>query len=1000
MSKIQRYTILIIFAFSGGAGLIYETIWSHYLGLFLGHAAYSQTLTLTIFMGGMALGAWATSKYIGKIKNALLLYAAAEAMLGIFGLLFHNIFTGALDFSYTTVLPALGEGSLASFYKWGLCSLLILPQSILLGSTFPLLTSSITRRDPNSPGANIAILYFSNSIGAAAGAIISTFVLLPSIGMPGAMLTASIINIFVGITAYQISKSNEFPKSQKSLKPRLKITPLQKLIFLASAITGAASFAYEIAWIRMLNLALGTTLHAFELMLSAFIAGLAFGGLWIRRYIDKLENPLKLVGYIQVAMGVAAMVTLPLYMLYFDWIASLLTNILRPTDASYSIYNFVTSALSALIMIPSTFFAGMTLPLFTKILFTETNNENVIGKVYSSNTIGAILGIWLATHLGFALLGLKNLILMAAAIDCILGLLILIYSTNNSSTQKRSFIGFGIATVACLASLVTIITLVPFSNTSLVSGVYRNGHYSNNVNIAFYKDGKAATISVTKSDANTLMVISTNGKPDAGLYPINSEKWSPDEPTMILLGTIPLMATTKAKKGAIIGFGSGLTTHVALTSEHIESLDTIEIEKEMVNGAALFRPRNERAYSDPRSHIIFDDAKSYFASKQNKYDFIISEPSNPWVIGVGNLFTSEFYLQTKKYLSTNGVFVQWLHTYEINIMTLMSALKAIDAVFPYYELYESSTADLIIVASDHPISINFKLPVNEKLETELRRVGINSIASIENKFIANKALLSPLIASFSIPTNSDYFPILSLSAPKDRFKHSSANELFSLYRSNLPTLEFLTGKKNPVLDFQHRDRTLNKAFVKAMHIYNATISTPSIVSLSPNEYIASTTLKNPQDYCGKEFIDEINWINQLLISASIIDSYLDEKSINTFRNFPQIEQCLSNRDEINKFLQLNKAVLNRNHKLIHSLSADLILKHKLNYTEFINMYLAEHYMLSAMNIGKIKSAIFFIEENSIFFNKVKGNFKIYWINVILSNKKPNAPSLTFNHEGN
>src|SRR6187200_2458291 len=115
-----------LFTLSGFAGLIYQSIWSHYLKLFLGHAAYAQTLVLGIFMGGMALGAWLVARYTGRIRNLLLGYAIAELGIGVLALLFHRVFLAATAWAYDAALPALG-GAAVDLFKWSLASALILP---------------------------------------------------------------------------------------------------------------------------------------------------------------------------------------------------------------------------------------------------------------------------------------------------------------------------------------------------------------------------------------------------------------------------------------------------------------------------------------------------------------------------------------------------------------------------------------------------------------------------------------------------------------------------------------------------------------------------------------------------------------------------------------------------------------------------------------------------------------------------------------------------------
>ena len=448
-------------------------------------------------------------------------YAVVEFILGVAGLLFHVIFTMVIAFSYDTVFPNLGSAGLIDEYKWISGAMIILPQSILLGSTFPLLCSALIRREQQGLGKHISVLYFTNSIGAAAGALIATFLLIPEIGMPGAMLTSGMINIGIALVTYLVAKQPEeaiatgeqdIASEAEASVSKAKINKITMVALITAAITGAVSFMCEIAWIRMLNLVLGTSLHAFEIMLSAFIAGLALGGWWIRNRIDKIPDLLRFTGQVQIFMGLAAISTLTLYVESFHWVAELLNSTLLKTDTGYVFYNLATSLLSGLIMIPATFCAGMTLPLLTTHLIRKGHNENAIGRVYASNTIGAIIVIVLAVHVGMTTLGLKWLIVVAGFIDIGLGAY-LIFSSGRSlrwvSLPSRA-IAAGLVALACV-SLVT-----ELSPSRLASGAFRDGQVDTTGEILFYKDGKTASISVLKMGENSA-AIQTNGKPDAGL---------------------------------------------------------------------------------------------------------------------------------------------------------------------------------------------------------------------------------------------------------------------------------------------------------------------------------------------------------------------------------------------------------------------------------------------------------------------------------------------------
>src|SRR5882672_3176474 len=186
---LSRRTLFAIFTISGFSGLIYESIWSHYLKLFLGHAAYSQVLVLVIFMGGLAIGSLLAGHFSTRWKRVLLVYALVEAVTGVIALLFHGAFDRITQASFVHVIPHLGSTTAVQAYKWGLGALMLLPQSILLGMTFPLMSAGFIREAPDSAGRSVALLYFTNSLGGAIGVLASGFVLIPNFGLPGAIMT-------------------------------------------------------------------------------------------------------------------------------------------------------------------------------------------------------------------------------------------------------------------------------------------------------------------------------------------------------------------------------------------------------------------------------------------------------------------------------------------------------------------------------------------------------------------------------------------------------------------------------------------------------------------------------------------------------------------------------------------------------------------------------------------------------------------------------------------
>jgi len=794
----RRTALFALFTVSGFAGLIYESIWSHYLKLFLGHAAYAQTLVLALFMGGMALGAWFASRRCGRWGNLLRGYAVVEAVIGFAALGFHPVFVAATEAAYDVVLPALAGGAAAPLFKWTLATALILPQSILLGMTFPLMSAGLLRRHPERPGESLALLYFTNSLGAAAGVLASGFVMIEHLGLPGTIRAAGVINLALAAVVWALARAPDgagaptAPAAAAAAAPRMAHGASPRLLLAVAFLTGAASFIYEIGWIRMLSLVLGAATHSFELMLSAFILGLALGGLWVRRRIDRAADPVRFLGIVQVAMGLAALATLPLYGATFD-LMQLVVSGTAKTDAGYAIFLASSHAIALAVMLPATFFAGMTLPLITYALLRTHHGERSIGAVYAANTFGAIAGVFAAAHLGLPLLGVKGTVTAGAALDAALGLYLLwrVSSPAPGGSRTARF-----ATAVAGAAFAAVTLGVSLDLHKMASGVFRRGelYSAADAGLVFYRDGKTTSVSLLEFPEG--LSLRTNGKSD-GAINLGEGRRISDEVTMVLTGALPLAHLPQARRAAVIGIGTGLTTHTLLASQTIERVDTIEIEPAMAEAARRFAARNAAAFADPRSNIVFEDAKTYFSGRGERYDVIVSEPSNPWVSGVASLFSDEFYRLVRRYLAPGGVLVQWFQVYEIDITLVASMMRALAQNFPDYAVYAATDSDILVVAGDaatlaRPLADVFRaLP---GVGGELRKVHVQTIGDIELRRLGGKTVLHPLFLSYNVPANSDYHPYIDLNAARHRFLQTGAGELTRLGAAGVPVAEILEGR--------------------------------------------------------------------------------------------------------------------------------------------------------------------------------------------------------------
>lgn len=795
----NQHLVYVLFFFSGFSGLIYELLWTNYLKMFLGHSAYAQSLVLCIFMGGMALGSYLAGFFSKKIKKPLLIYGIIEFVIGVFALVFHLIFKAMLNFSYDIAIPSIDNSFWIVVYKITMSSLIIFPQTVLLGITFPIIATYFIRRNPDNLSKTVSLLYFSNSIGAALGIFISGFYLVENFGMPITIVLGGLINVAIFLVILMVHRRTFTPVKEEPFEKFSEFPNKSRFIaifFILAFTTSFSSFIYEIVWIRMLSLVLGSSTHNFEIMLCAFITGIAFGGLYIKLRANAIKDYVSYLATVQILMGIAAVATLPMYNNSFEIISYLMNN-LPKTEFGYYLFNLSSHAISFVVMLPATFFAGMTFPLLSYIIYSKGYGEKAVGYTYAANTIGAILGVIFAVHIGFSFLGLKNLLFLGSILDISLGLILFF----NIQREKKPIFSPKLVSVSSCSLIILSFMFLNLDKYKLASGVYREGVIltPKDYHLNYYKDGKTASISVVGD--GQYVSVRTNGKSDSAIALSESIFPSADEFTASLAALIPYFYNPDAKKVAVIGLGTGLTSHVALLNPHVSEVDTIEIEEKMIEGSKNFISRNYMVFNDKRSKIYVDDAKTFFSMHRHKYDIIVSEPSNPWISGISALFSKEFYVLVNKYLNNGGIFVQWLQLYEIDMPHIASIVKAISNNFADYALYVTTENELLIITSNQNLGcLKDDILHQTEIRKVLNRLNIKSLNDILIRKIGDRKHFDVFFNAFDIEENSDFHPIIERNGPKLRFYGAGAREILGLNTGSLPILELLFNDNTIIVD--------------------------------------------------------------------------------------------------------------------------------------------------------------------------------------------------------
>jgi spermidine synthase len=787
-----RFTIYTLFTLSGFVALIYEGIWARYLKLFLGHSSYGQVLTLCIFMGGMGIGALLAARYTRVLKNPFLIYALVELLIGMGGFFYHDMYAFSTELFYDniggTAVP------MVELTKIAIAVAITGPMAVLLGSTFPLIGVAMIRISRDGGQSAFPLLYFTNSIGAALGILLASYVLIPQLGTEGALQLAALGNAIIALGFLLIGKKEQSELSQGEERfctveepPLLhdgdkQAALLSARLFLGlSLLTGFASFVYEVSWIRLLSLLLGASTHSFDIMVSAFVLGLACGGLAAKKLLQKTKHVVMLLAVAQLVMGAFALTSIYFYEVAFNTMEHS-KEFLDKTEEGYLLFSLLKYGLSLFLMFPTTFIAGMTLPIITYYLMNVTRKEKYVGAVYGFNTIGAILGAIIAGLILLPLLQLKMTIASGAFIDIGIGLLLLgLYQRSHAPSSPVPLMTAAIVTVVMIIPLL----FVSFNPKVIAAGYFRRTAFVMPDEQVTVRDGKTATISL--HEVGNIKVIKTNGKTDAAVGGTKGED------TQAALAFLPMSMIDQPYEAAIIGLGSGMTAHFMLGDPLLQNMDLIEIEQEMVNLARRMMPFNRRVYEDPRVNLVIDDARTYFSKSQKQYDVIVSEPSNPWVSGVSSLFSKEFYLHSKRYLKPHGILVQWMHLPEFNSQLMLTIVKALSTAFPHVKVYHSPYVenDVLLVASDEDFSADkySRFYNSETISRDFRKMRKPAGYYSNRNYVANISTFKLL--SDNIQANSDYVPLVDAGAERAFFLREKV-DLFDPLSNSIVAYQELT----------------------------------------------------------------------------------------------------------------------------------------------------------------------------------------------------------------
>jgi spermidine synthase len=772
--------ILALFFMSGACGLMHEIVWTRLFRHVLGNSTYATSMVLCTFMGGLALGGLLGGMIMSRKRLPTLpTFAALELGVAVCGaampmaLELMQPLYGAL---YKTAQNAPVLLNLGRFVFSG--TLLLLPAT-LMGATLPVLSAHLARHSADK-GKAIGQLYASNTLGAVVGAFCTGFIILPQLGVTGTVVTASAGNLLLAAAILAMGRRFDSPDAspaacaeeaaQRSLEnsaahPALYSRAATTALLLGYGFSGFAALSYEVCWTRVLAMMIGSSVYAFTMILTVFIAGLALGSAVCSRYADRFRDPLLALAAVQCAIAFSSLAALPV----LGEMPFRITRAIAHFSTGFWSLTFVELGFVSMVMLPPTAFMGAAFPLAVRVFNLRNNDVPLsVGTVYSSNTLGTILGSFAA---GFVLIpwaGVRNTLLLSVGINVLTGVAFLAFSPSLRGWRKAS------AQFSPLALLVGGVFLMPsWSIEALTFGPFYEAlrlpestvqsslelsAIAAKRRVLFHADGPDATITVKEfDDASRALYI--NGKPDASSHG--------DLPSQLLVAHLPLMAHRKPEDVLVVGLASGVTAGSA-TLHPVARVDCLEISPTMIEASHFFDEFNNRPLDNPKVNLVVADGRNHLAMSGKLYDVIISEPSNPYFAGVADLFTREYFSLMRHSLKPGGVACAWVQAYLIDLESFRSIVATFREVFPHMTFWKSLKGDCMMVGSLEPIRMDWDVLSGRmedvRIATDLQRIGISSPADLLGHFMADGQDLAGLTGNASIHTDDNV--LIEYAAPK------------------------------------------------------------------------------------------------------------------------------------------------------------------------------------------------------------------------------------------
>ncbi len=833
--------ILAFFFVSGACGLLYQVVWTRKLVLLFGTTAYAVSTVLSIFFIGLGAGSLWGGRIADRTARPLFVYGVFELLIGVWAIVF-ILLIGSGETAVLALLRVATSSRMASIaVRAALAFAFLIVPVVLMGATLPLL-SKFVNASGRVRGIRIGALYSINTAGAVLGCAAAGFAILPSLGYTRTTLIGAAANAGIGLLAIAVSgfglRVSGLGELDDAPDGAARSSGKMTIVLLAFAVSGACALALEVLWTRLLCIVFLGTTYAFTTMLTTILCGIALGSAFASAFVDRLRRPRLWFGAVEILIGASCLLMLPL----FAGLPARLSEIQVQAGYDWERVAQAKFVLSFLVLFAPTFLFGMTFPLVVKTA-TSTGAQlgRDIGRLYSANTFGGVMGAiaggyilipWLGTHGGIVALSFTLFMV---------GIVIAVSTPGARIPIKAALIVTGCALMA--AGL--------HAAPRDISLALNDGYIPKSDTLVRFREGVEGTVAVSEPKDNA------SGS-DRTLW-INAVQATASIEKGVKMnrfeGVLPLLFDRDPKTALFMCFGSGVTVGT-LGLYDFDRIDAVEISKDVLESAPAFAKDNFKVYENPRVRFSIDDGRNFLLTKRERYDVITFEPMPLALAGVSTFYTREYYTLCLNHLTPGGLVSQWIPLHSLDADTVQSLLFTFTSVFPEYCAWFVN-ADLFVIGSNQPIRIDYaraeqrlSAPV---IADALHAVGFDDLDEVMACFFMGKANVDAFAKGGTVMT--DDRPWAEFVAPKLMHLRTVDKSLERI----APFFESPTTLLAPLGD---RDATVRAALdrrhaAKAKGLRGLEMYYGGSFGSEPEVFFKEALAVDPHDYSAQYYLKEI-----------------------------------------------------------------------------------------------------------------------------------------------